>query len=133
MTAPNAADMGPLFAAAIRYQDPPFLTNPATELERRFAQFHYANPAVFAEIERKALSLADVEGRTRIGIAEIVEDIRYDVRFMTRPDQYPVHGGKGFKLNNNFRAFYARLLIFRHSRLASVIGTRKQTHYEGAA
>ena len=119
------SDLGPLFAVATS-DDPGFLTNPATDLERRFAEFHYGNPQVFAEIERKALSLVDVEGRSRIGIAEIVEEIRYDHR---------VRSNGGFKINNSFRAFYARLLIDRHSRLASVVGTRKQTHYsaEGSA
>lgn len=116
------ADLGPLFASP---EEPGFIANPATDLERRFADFHRSNPAIYAEIERKALQLVDVEGRNRIGIAEIVEDIRYDHRIQGRGDSW--------KVNNSHRAFYARLLIHRYSRLASVIGTRKQTHYQGAA
>lgn len=121
----TAAELGPLFESAMRPGDPPFLTNPVTELERRFAQFHRNNPEIFQQIERRALVLAKVGERKRIGIAEIVEDIRYDGLTSSQGDR--------FKINNSFRAFYARLLIHRHSALASVIGLRRQTHYQGAA
>lgn len=120
-----ARSLGPLFDAAEHAGDPPFLTNPVTELERRFGAFHYANPAVYGMLEELALRHY-TNGRTRIGIAELVEDLRYDVRFRTQ-------GAERFKINNSHRAFYARLLIHQHSKLASVIGVRRQTHYEGAA
>lgn len=121
----TAAELGPLFESAARPDDPPFLTNPVTELERRFADFHRSNPGIYAEIERKALQLANVGERKRIGIAEIVEDIRYDYRATSK--------GDAFKINNSWRAFYSRLLLHRNSSLASLIGVRKQTHYQGAA
>ncbi|MGK2963131.1 MAG: hypothetical protein ACSLFK_13470 [Gemmatimonadaceae bacterium] len=52
MTAPTAADLGPLFAAAAS-DDPGFLTNPATELERKFAEFHYAIEARNEKLSRE--------------------------------------------------------------------------------
>lgn len=112
----------PLFADP---GEPPFLSNPVTELERRFAEFHRNNPEVYKAIEKKALDLVNVGERRRIGIAAIIEELRYDARIQTTTSAP--------RLNNSHRAFYARLLIHNHSALASVIGVRRQTHYEGAA
>src|SRR3954470_15226635 len=114
----QSADTLPLFSGEPEGVEPTWLSNPTSSLEQRFAAFHHANPAVFIAIEKKALQLLD-SGRTRIGIAELVEDLRYDNSLKTSGDQ--------FKLNNSYRSFYARLLISQHSKLASVIGTREQT------
>jgi hypothetical protein len=106
-------------------QDPAWLTAPATLLEKRFAVFHKANPNVYHRLQQRALEFAG-RGRQRIGIAELAEELRYDQDLRTH--------GEPFKLNNSFRALYARLLIYRNpTLLAGVIETRRQTSHNRAA
>lgn len=102
-------------------EQPMWIAQPETDLERRFVEFHRRNPRVYAALEKKCLALFD-SGRTRIGVAELVEDLRYEPSLKT--------AGDTFKLNNSYRSFYARLLIYKHSKLASIIGVREQTHYK---
>lgn len=116
---PQPVESLPLFAGEAEIVEPTWLTSPTSALEHRFAAFHRANPHVYDAIERKAMALVTL-GRTRLGIAELVEELRYDPRLVTK--------GEHFKLNNDYRAFYARLLIHNHSSLASIIGLREQTH-----
>lgn len=108
----------PLFAMAAEPDgspNPAWLVAPSDDLEKAFRSFHELNPEVYASIEASALA-AHRAGVTRIGIAKIVEDIRY------RGDM-PTAGGV-FRINNNHRALYARLLVFRHPELESVLATR---------
>ncbi len=105
----------PLFAS---------VTKQTPELEWRFRAVHAANPQVYRRLEEKALDLVK-QGRTRIGIAELVEDLRYDFTLRTT--------GEPFKLNNSHRAFYARMLIQRRPELAAVVETRKQKSLEAAS
>lgn len=97
--------------------DPPWLVRPITKLERRFAEFHAANPHVYAEFERRALQLYRA-GARRIGAKAIAERIRWDVHVRTLGNEY--------KLNNSFVSLYARLLIHRHPELADVIELRQR-------
>jgi hypothetical protein len=78
---------------------PTWLAVPSTDLEKKFAEFHRRNPHVYAALEQRALALVDL-GRTRLGIAELVEELRYDPRLTTQGDT--------FKLNNSHRSFYSR-------------------------
>lgn len=104
--------------------DPAWLTHPSTSLEKRFAEFHRKNPLVFRRIRETAIRLV-TSGRTRIGIAELAEELRYDPTLSTT--------GDGFKLNNSFRAFYARLLLHQlPTLLAGKIETRVQKHRKAA-
>lgn len=112
-------------AAEIRVADPPFLTNPETSLERRFAEFHRSNLPIYRALANRCEQLLD-QGRRRISIAELVEEIRHD------PD---IGGSRAnpFKLNNSYRAFYSRLLIFRNKRLEGIIETRVQHSRDNAS
>jgi hypothetical protein len=85
-------------------------------LAAAFAEFHEANPDVYAALEDRALRLHAM-GRS-FGIATIYEALRYE-RLLT--------AGDAFKLNNNHRAFYARLLLGAHPELRNTIHTREQT------
>lgn len=67
--------------------------------------YHRANPHVYAAICRFA-DEAIRAGRTRIGIGMLTERLRWYTTIETR--------GDGFKVNNNFRAFYARLWLAEH-------------------
>lgn len=71
----------------------------------RFAAFHEANPWVadaLAELARDWLA----HGHTRVGIGMLFERVRWEYGRRTN--------GKEFKLNNDYRSRYARLLIERH-------------------
>lgn len=100
---------------------PDWLAEPSTRIERRFAEFHRANPHVYAEFERRALQLHRA-GARRIGAKAIAERIRWDINIRTLGDEY--------KINNSYTALYARLLIHHHPELADVIELRRR---KGAA
>jgi hypothetical protein len=117
----------PLFESAARDRErqfsrlpePVFVIAPTTPLEVQFARFHERNPQVFRALVNRAEQMLS-EGKPRIGIAKLFEDVRDDPEIRTR--------GDAFKLNNNHRAFYARKLIDYDPRFKDVIKTRVQTH-----
>lgn len=85
-------------------------------LEQRFATFHRLNPWVFESLV--ALTREYVAGgATRVSINMLTEVLRYQ-RGRTRGDTY--------KLNNSFRAFYARLLMREHPEWDGLFETRRQ-------
>ena len=100
-----------------------WLQYPASEIERAFVAFHRSNPQVYAGIERLALELWRKRRPPRIGIAMLYETLRYTTLLQTE--------GDAFKLNNNFRALYARLLVDRWPELAGVVELRERRE-EGA-
>lgn len=81
----------------------------------KFADFHERNPHVYQAIEARALRLL-ASGARRIGVKAIWESLRVDAAL--RVDS------RDWRLNNNYTACYARLLIERHPQLADVIETR---------
>ena len=86
-------------------------------LEECFAAFDAANPHVYDVLEELALR-AWTHGATRIGIAMLWETMRYNQALATE--------GEPWKLNNSYRALYARKLVADHPKLAGVIETRKR-------
>ena len=87
-----------------------------TTPSERFWRFHEANPQVYSTLRRLSLDLVD-RGHSRIGIGMLFEVIRWQIA-MTTTD-------KEFKLNNNLRSRYARLLMKNEPRLAGVFETRE--------
>jgi len=72
--------------------------------EEAFKRFNELNPHVLAMMERESLKMKDhVPGLKHIGIDFIFARLRWLYAFTT--------GGDNFKLNNNFKAFYARELM----------------------
>ena len=104
---------------------PTWLTQPEGKLEHSFAAFHMKHPEVYRELERVAL-LQAVAGAKRIGIAFLVELLRRERSIEARDEA-------GFKINNSYRAFYARLLLYYRKELQGVIETREQKHHRGEA
>lgn len=107
--------------------DPPFLIAPNSPIEHAFQRFHARNPHVYAAIEDRVLR-AKERGARRLGIAKVIEDIRHDPTFRTQ--------AADFKLNNNYRALYARLLLHRNPECAAILATRERRelgHTEDAA
>ena len=98
--------------------DPLWLSAPTDPLETAFAKFHRDNPLIYTELEKRVLRLADMPKVHRIGIAFVFEAIRYDETVRTQ--------GDAWKLNNNHRALYARLLLHRQPQLADKLETRER-------
>jgi len=86
-------------------------------LHERFDEFHAENPEVYRRLVEMARSLKKT-GRERYGIASLFEALRWHIAMETKGDT--------FKCNNNFRAFYARLIMERESDLAGFFETREQ-------
>ncbi|MFA6917207.1 MAG: hypothetical protein WC222_12505 [Parachlamydiales bacterium] len=85
------------------------------DLNRRFAEFHLANPQVYTELVALARE-ASRRGRKRIGIKMIYEVVRWN-RFIQTTDD-------SFKLNNDYHSRYARLIMQREVDLAGIFETR---------
>ena len=70
-------------------------------LEAQFATFHSANPHVY-DLYVKFARQAKARGYKKFSIAVITERIRWEVALTTTDAE--------FKINNNHKAYYARLL-----------------------
>lgn len=87
-------------------------------IEAEFRQFHEANPEVYCELVRLARRLQK-SGQETYGIAGLFEVLRYD--------RYLSTDGKPFKLSNNLRSRYARLIMEQEADLATFFRTRELT------
>ncbi len=91
--------------------------NPMSDIESAFREFHADHPEVYDELVRLARELQS-RGYDRFGIATIYEVARW--RSMLRSaDQH------GFKLNNNYRSHYARMISQREPDLRGIFKTRR--------
>lgn len=97
----------------------------ADQIEAAFRRFHVDNPNVWVLFERFTFE-AIAAGMTSYSSAAIFERIRWHVDIETR-DADPV------KLNNNYRAYYARLFHRRHPGHAGFFRNREQTSKERPA
>lgn len=91
---------------------------PEQTIDERFAAFHELNPHVYDELRRLALDLVH-RGRARIGIGMLFEVLRWSSSMSTIGDEY--------RLNNDFRSRYARLLAAQESELAEAFEFRALT------
>jgi hypothetical protein len=89
-------------------------------LEEQFRQFHRENPQVYARLRALALGLR-ARGVRRYGIAGLFEVLRWEEAMKPRD------AASDFRLNNNYRSFYARLLMDNEPKLADFFETREQT------
>jgi hypothetical protein len=80
-----------------------FDTVAATRLDRAFNEFHAANPKVYEKLRELSLDLRR-RGHQRAGIGMLWEVMRWQTIIETSSDD-------GFKLNNNLRSRYARMLM----------------------
>lgn len=71
-------------------------------IEERFESFHKLNPKVFDALVDLAMR-AKAAGRKQYGIAGLFEIMRWNYMIETHGDE--------FKLNNDYRALYARKLM----------------------
>ncbi len=90
---------------------------PAGALHGQFLAFHRENPQVYWELRRLALEL-QTAGRRKYGLKGLFEVLRWKHALSTH--------GEAFKLNNNYTAYYARLLMQHEQELAGFFETREQ-------
>lgn len=83
---------------------------------QRFEEFHEANPHVYTTLTRLAREWVAATGRHHLGISVLFERARWDLAIATN--------SADFKLNNNYRAFYARLIMWRETDLAALFDLR---------
>ena len=88
-----------------------------TRLAASFLAFHEANPEVYAQLVKLARQ-AKARGRTKMGIGMLWEVLRWHFWLETK-------GDAEFKLNNNHRSRYARLIMGLEADLLGVFETRE--------
>jgi len=84
-------------------------------LARRFAEFHQANPQVFARLLEFAR--LDAAAQRRIGVKRYFERLRGEIPTTPAP-------GENYRLDNGYTAFYARLLAAADPVIAAHIELR---------
>jgi hypothetical protein len=87
----------------------------------RFRKFHAANPHVYRLLV-KFSRLIKSRGFQQFGIARIYEHLRWTYDLETKGDE------QGFRLNNNWRSFYARLIMAHERDLEGFFETRATPH-----
>lgn len=107
-----------------RRSPPLYLGFPSRDrILRRFWQFHREHPSVYRYL-RSFANEARVRWNGPIGIALLFERVRWYVRFETPAEKARRHETGDFKLNNDFRALYARLLMHRDPNLRDAFFVR---------
>lgn len=86
-------------------------------LTDKFRAFHEQNPHVYARLE-ELVAEAVSRGHRRIGVGALFEQLRYSEHTETNGDRY--------RLNNDHRADYVRLLIARHPEWADLFELRER-------
>lgn len=104
-----ALDFGPLVTPA---------PDEDLTIAEQFERFHRANPHVATALEQLAEQWFEA-GHDKVGVKALWERLRweYGIRVPDSP---------GPCLNNNFTAFYARLLLLRRPEWSARIATRQQ-------
>lgn len=89
---------------------------PGRTIEQDFWNFHRANPHVY---DRLVQMCREAKGRgvRKLGIGMLFEVLRWEHMLRT--------AGDAFKLNNNYRSYYARLIMERNSDLRGIFETRQ--------
>lgn len=97
-------------------QQPVFNFNNLTQTSpEAFERYHADNPEVYAKLVEFATAAVDA-GAAHIGIGMLYERLRWYTAVEARQDT--------FKINNNYRAFYARKMMAEYPRLAGIFETR---------
>lgn len=86
-------------------------------LRERFEKFHRDNPAVYRHLVRLARERIERTGEKHLGIAALVEVVRWEIAIRTKSDSW--------RINNDFRSAYARLIMAEEADLDGVFEVRK--------
>lgn len=82
----------------------------------KFEQFHADNPVVYRTLCALARDWLARTGHRRLGIGQLTERCRWEIAMRTNdPD---------FKINNTYRAYYARLIMATEPDLSDIFELR---------
>lgn len=90
---------------------------PDATIQQQFEAFHAANPWVYRALVRLTTDWV-AAGRTRIGIGMLTEVVRWQYGRATVSSD-------DFRINNNFRSRYVRLMLAEHPAWSSVFQLRE--------
>jgi len=88
-------------------------------IELDFKQFHFEHPEVYEQLVRLARTW-QANGTAKLGIATLFEVLRWNSHL--NPDKTG-----GYKLNNNYKALYARKIMDENPDLAGLFELRERT------
>lgn len=110
MTAATLFDAGEHVADAVGEQ--------SRSIAERFATFHAEHPEVYRALVAMARKLV-LREYDHLGIAMLWETLRYETMLGATPG-----AGEPYRLNNSYRALYARLIMETEPDLAGIFETR---------
>lgn len=84
----------------------------------RFARFHSGNPQVYDSLVTLARQFCLRRPDAKLGIAMLYEVLRWNYYMATQSEE-------PYKLTNDFRACYARLIMTQEEDLAGIFQTKK--------
>jgi hydrogenase maturation factor len=87
------------------------------KIELAFQQFHVENPEVYRQLVRLARQWK-AAGKAKLGIKTLFEKLRWEWHVSGIADS------EGYKLNNNYTALYARMIMDREADLKGLFETR---------
>jgi hypothetical protein len=85
-------------------------------IAQKFERFHADNPRVYETLLHLSREWLRRMGGRKCGIGALFERARWELAMETNTPDY--------KLNNNFRAFYARLLMLKNPELRGMFDLR---------
>jgi hypothetical protein len=86
-------------------------------IQGRFEQFHKNNPHVYRNLVKLARAVRQQNPHAKIGIAALFEELRWQYAIQTTDTDY--------RLNNNYRSRYARLIEEQEPDLKGIFETRR--------
>lgn len=89
-----------------------------TEADRRFREFHEKNPQVYQQLVKHART-AKARGKPKISIELLVNVVRW-YTFLHTDDP-----NSEFKINNNYKSRYARMIMEQEPDLSSIFNLRE--------
>lgn len=87
-------------------------------IRERFDEFHADHPEVYVQLVELARQWVSV-GHAKLGISTLFEKLRWEWHVSGLRDS------QGYKLNNDYRALYARKIMAENPDLAGVFETRR--------
>jgi hypothetical protein len=90
----------------------------------RFARFNAGNPQVYDSLVSLARQFRSRQPDAKLGIAMLYEVLRWNY-YMATDSEEP------YKLSNDFRACYARLIMEQENDLKGIFQTKKSVADEG--
>ncbi len=119
-TAANADPAAARNEAGLAWQDHRDAEDPKP-LAERFADFHQAHPSVYAALVRLTRQAHDA-GARRIGIGQLFEVLRWEWVLSALPA-----ADEAWKLNNDYRSRYSRLIMQNELWAGGMFETRRLT------